>query len=520
MAGIFDGLIAQATSSGGSAPASWDPWSKAPRTLDPAVLQWLRANPQGGIGPDGFFYAGQAAGDFTNESGTVTSPSPVPGVDGPIYRTKPGPDGNIGKRNDFEVYDPSGQYQSSYIGGAKSWLDKNGWVLPAAVIGGAYLMQPGVLGGAGTAGTTAADVATKSLGQLAPLTPGQAAAIAPQTSLAWGSTAPMAMADLGIAAIPSVGAGLGGGSGGGFLNGLKEVGGAIKEGIGAIPGLGNALATGAALGLAKDIKPAAPDSALTSSINSLTGSANKANAAADADEQYFRDVFGPRYLAAMDDQIRMGRELSDFNMGLARKYDQRYWDTTARFEDQFYRDVDNYNDEDQRRLRRNQAGATVEQETSAGLNQLVRNLDRRGLNPNSGVVLSQMRQGAQQGTLNKALAMNLAEEAARMEGLNLKATAAGMGRGLPGTSAGFAGQAASAAGLGMSGIAGAQQGYNANRSTWNSTLGRGDNAIGQVGQWGASLTGMANTAKSNNAQGWNQIIGTGLGMFGPKVWGN
>ena len=506
MAGIFDGLIAQATSSGGSAPASWDPWSKAPRSLDPSVLQWLAQNPQGGVGPDGFRYQPQ----YASYDGSVEGGNRPLGPVTQWNRIKLDEQGNpIGR--DQEAFSPDGNYSHSWIESQGSWLDKNGYLVPLALMGVTQPQLFGLGGGANTAGTAATEAGVKTLGQLAPLTPGQAAALTPQVGLSWGSAT-------GLSAVPTVGAGLGGG--GGFLNALSSAGSAIKDAVGAIPGLGGALATGAALGLAKDIKPAAPNSALTSSINSLTGSANKANATADADEQYFRDVFGPRYLAAMDDQIRMGRELSDFNMGLARKYDQRYWDTTARFEDQFYRDVDNYNDEDQRRLRRNQAGATVEQETSAGLNQLVRNLDRRGLNPNSGVVLSQMRQGAQQGTLNKALAMNLAEEAARMEGLNLKATAAGMGRGLPGTSAGFAGQAASAAGLGMSGIAGAQQGYNANRSTWNSTLGRGDNAIGQVGQWGASLTGMANTAKSNNAQGWNQIIGTGLGMFGPKVWGN
>lgn len=509
MAGIFDGLIAQATSSGGSAPASWDPWSKAPRTLDPAVLQWLRANPQGGVGPDGFRYQPQYASyDGSVEGGN----RPI----GPVTqwnRIKLDAQGNpIGR--DQEAFSPDGNYSHSWIESQGSWLDKNGYLVPLALMG---VTQPQLFGLGGDQGLSGMAGQRGGVGLMDGLAQGGMGGVAPLPS---GLPALNAFPSVTIG--PGIAPGAIGtaGTGGGFLNGLKEVGGAIKEGIGAIPGLGGALATGAALGLAKKIEPAAPNSALTSSINSLTGSANKANATADADEQYFRDVFGPRYLAAMDDQIRMGRELSDFNMGLARKYDQRYWDTTARFEDQFYRDVDNYNDEDQRRLRRNQAGATVEQETSAGLNQLARNLDRRGLNPNSGVVLSQMRQGAQQGTLNKALAMNLAEEAARMEGLNLKATAAGMGRGLPDRAAGFAGQAASAAGLGMSGIAGAQQGYNANRSTWNSTLGRGDNAIGQVGQWGASLTGMANTAKSNNAQGWNQIIGTGLGMFGPKVWGN
>ncbi|CAB4159049.1 hypothetical protein UFOVP707_47 [uncultured Caudovirales phage] len=203
---------------------SWDPWDKSPRSIDPAILEWLKKNPGGGVAPDGFFYHVNLGGDFTNESGTQA----VEG-NGEIVRTMPGADGTISKRNDFERFSADGQYRDSYIGGAKSWLDKNGWVVPLAVIGGAYLMQPGGL----LSGATAA--------------PGAAAGGAP--TAAAGATAGTA----GTSAIPGsgikfaqtgsswlTGATTGGGvtsaTGTGFSLGNLFSGFTLKDGIGLLGG--------------------------------------------------------------------------------------------------------------------------------------------------------------------------------------------------------------------------------------------------------------------------------------------
>lgn len=293
--------------------------------------------------------------------------------------------------------------------------------------------------------------------------------------------------------------------------GLQTVGDGMKT-LG-ISG-GDLLKTGAAMALAKDVKGPQADPNLTTAINGLKGTADDANARAQSNDEYWRTTFAPRYLRAMDDQIAMGRQLNDFNMGLARKYDDRYWSTTAKQQDAFYDQVNNYDTDAARARFAGEAGANSDMQNAAAMQALMRDLNRRGVNPNSGVYLSNQRQQAQQGALQKTMAMNMAREAARKEGLNMRAVAAGLGGNLTGASAGFAGQAAQSAGLGMNGIQGANNGFNSNVGNWNATTGLGINAMNSVGNWGLGLTQGNARANELNTQGFNQMIGYGLGMFG------
>jgi hypothetical protein len=266
------------------------------------------------------------------------------------------------------------------------------------------------------------------------------------------------------------------------------------------------------------VKTPPPDPNVGIAAKGQADIAAAAEARAAENDRYYRENFAPRYLQQMDDQISMGRELNNFNMGLARKYDNRYWDTTAKFQDDVYAYARNFDTEGARTRLAGQAGADVERQSAAALGEMQRNMGRAGINPNDGATLSMMRSNAMDTALAKAGAMNMARDAARREGLNLRSVAAGMGGNLTGASAGFASGAAGSAQLGMAGIQGAQGGMNANNGAWGNTMGVAGNAFGQMGQLGMGLTQMQYDANKSNAAGANALIGKGVG-FALGKWG-
>ena len=146
------------------------------------------------------------------------------------------------------------------------------------------------------------------------------------------------------------------------------------------------------------------------------------------------------------------------------------------------------------------------------MGQMRRNIGRMGFNPNSGVMLSQMRQEGQRGALNKTMAMNMAREAARREGMNLRATAAG----LRGADSAYAGNAASGANLGLNAVTTGQQGFSANNADWRGNMGLGMQGFGQLGSWGLGRSNSADQLNAANVAGWNGLIGYGLG----SLWNN
>ncbi len=400
-----------------------------------------------------------------------------------ITRLRPDTGGNLGDR-----WDQNGVYQGTVQlqnGGGRD-LNQAIALMAGGYFGGQYL---GGLNGAETAANGA------FLGE------GVASGVG-----AWDAAALGAGNTLGGTAATVGGTTLGTGAQSGlqtFGNGLKTLG---------ISG-GDLLKTGAAFALSKDVETKA-DPSVTAAINGLKTTTDAANARAQSNDEYWRTTFAPRYLQAMDDQISMGRQLNDFNMGLAKKYDSRYWNTTARQQDAFYDQVNSYDTDAARARIAGEAGANADMQNAAAMQALVRDLNRRGLNPNSGLVMSNMRQQAQQGALQKTMAMNMAREAARKEGLNMRAVAAGLGGNLTGASAGFAGQAGQSAGLGMNGINNANQGFNSNVGNWNATTGLGLSGLNSLGNLGMGLTTGNNRANELNTLGFNQMLGYGLGMFG------
>jgi hypothetical protein len=287
------------------------------------------------------------------------------------------------------------------------------------------------------------------------------------------------------------------------------------------------LGTGAALLLAKDAEVAPPDPLLVKGEEKLDKVADKTETLADTtvdrantQSDYFDDTFLPRYLDAMDTQTRRAGEMYDFQMGLARKYDQDYWNNVIPRRDSYWSDVDSYASGDNITRMRGQAAADVERANSESMYALIRQGTRANLNPNSGVMVSNMRQFGQQGALNKAMAMNMAGEAARREGIDLKGRALGMAGTNAGTAGNYASAAGSPAGMSMAGINAAQNGWGANNAGWNATTGlagnmygQAGNQFGQIGNWGMGLTNNANAVNMVNTGGYNNLIGYGLGRM-------
>lgn len=254
-----------------------------------------------------------------------------------------------------------------------------------------------------------------------------------------------------------------------------------------------------------------PDPNVGLAQKNMSEIAAKAEARAAENDAYFRTNFAPRYLQQMDDQIRQGRELQDYTMGLSRKYDQRYWDTTAKQQDKFYDTVDNYDTADERDRIAGRAGADVEQATAAGMQSMQRGLARRGVNPGSAAYMSSMGDTQRESSLARAGAMTMAQEAARREGLNLRGVAAGLGGNLTGASSTFAGMSGAAGGQGMAGINGAARGFNDNSAAYGQTMGLAGSSWNSMAQLGMQQQQMRYDANKTNSAMWNDLIGSGIG---------
>jgi len=267
--------------------------------------------------------------------------------------------------------------------------------------------------------------------------------------------------------------------------------------------------------LAGEVQPPTQDPALAAAIQGQLDLARTAESRAQANDDYWKANFAPRLLENMDTATALSKQLQDFNLGLAKKYDDRYWNTTARFQDQFYKDVDAYNTEDNRERIAGEAIGDVRRGFSTARAIAGRDLARMGINPASGRYTGALRQLALDEALAGAAAGTQARRAAEDKGLQLKLTAAGMNANLPGATNAAGNAAGNAANIASQGIGTAANAWGANNAGYNSTLGLAQGAYGALGGLGSSLTNSAWQAQTANTNQRNQIIGAGLGM----LWG-
>lgn len=223
-----------------------------------------------------------------------------------------------------------------------------------------------------------------------------------------------------------------------------------------------------------------------------------------------------------DEQWNFQRGLATEAADRARRLDDRYWSTTARQEDAFYDLVDQFDAPAEGVRRSGQAIADVESSLDVGRGALWRGLSARGINPNSGVMLSSLADMELEGALAKASASTMAHEAAKREGLNLRAMAAGLGGNLQGASGGYLGQAS---GFGTSALNSGGAGLRGAGAAWDGYTTGMQSAIG----WGSSANDTFNSvyaqrkarAQSSGGLGGflGTVVGTGLGAFAGG-WGS
>jgi hypothetical protein len=168
-----------------------------------------------------------------------------------------------------------------------------------------------------------------------------------------------------------------------------------------------------------------------------------------------------------DEEFTWQRGLADEARARSNKYDSLYDRTTGKQVQAFSDAADAYDTSAQRDKLSGMAMSDVENGLSTARGSLQRGLAARGVNMGSAAYLSAMGDMETEGGLAKASAATMAQEAARREGLQMRAQAAGLGSGYGGMAGSSLGQSSnfgmsglSAGGTGLSAMAGAGSLYN------------------------------------------------------------
>jgi hypothetical protein len=162
------------------------------------------------------------------------------------------------------------------------------------------------------------------------------------------------------------------------------------------------------------------------------------------------------------------------------------------------------------------------------LDAMDRNLQRMGINPNSGRMAALNNQLMVGKALGTAQAANSADENRRTQGVAMRQQASNLAQGFPAQSMGQAGQAgqfgSSAAGIGGQGLGYQMQNQGAATQGMGAVGNMyGNNASGYNQQYGTQVNawGQGQQAASSSAAGWGALAGTAMMMFadGGKVGG-
>lgn len=248
-------------------------------------------------------------------------------------------------------------------------------------------------------------------------------------------------------------------------------------------------------------------------------SAADAVAKAQADlarEQWesYQKTFAPVLLDQMQQQVDIGkdtyelsREAQNFQLGLSKKYDDRFWQRQAPLEDQIVDEARDFDTPAERERLAGTARADVEQAFGGVRAQQRREMGRMGLNPSDPKYFAMNRELDSSQALATASAMNKTREAARQMGWAKRMDAAALGRGLPGFSGdssrvamGWGGQGMDAGGMGMRGATAALGGMN------QTAQGAGANYAGAGNTYGTVLGVQQKAAGEKNS-----MLGSGIG---------
>lgn len=235
-----------------------------------------------------------------------------------------------------------------------------------------------------------------------------------------------------------------------------------------------------------------------------------------------KDVYADMKSMA-DRQDQLGREQFEWQRGLSNdakarsdKYDALFDATTGKQIAAFSDQVDKYDTAAERDRIAGRAITDVQSGMGRAYSNFGRMAGLRGINPGSAAYLSSLSDMALEGGLATAAAGTMAQEAARREGLQLRATAAGLGGSLGGLASSSLGQASGmgmtslgAAGAGMSALGGAASTYNQGQ--------------GAAINWGSSANSTFNSVwdqaykRSQSSGGFGDFAGNVLGK-GLGAW--
>lgn len=306
----------------------------------------------------------------------------------------------------------------------------------------------------------------------------------------------------GAAGVPELGLATQTGLGGGLLSGGAGTIGKIASAVGGVMSGGSGGGGGSAF--------------RNTLLGDVSGDQEDLN---DAMYKAFQDSLGfsreqfDYYKAMTDKQYALGQDTFNWQRGLAdedraraAKYDKLYDETTGRQLRAFSDEVDAYNAPAEGLRRSGRAVADVENQLATARGANIRGLTSRGWNPNSAAMQSSMGDLELEGALAKSTAATMAYEAARREGLQLRAQAAGLGQQNAGVATANSGQASQAAQNGMNASTTGLAPSFTNLGLYN----QGQNtAIG----WGNAANSGFNSMRQGNSS-WSDNLNYGSAILG------
>lgn len=227
----------------------------------------------------------------------------------------------------------------------------------------------------------------------------------------------------------------------------------------------------------------------------------------DLSEQQFNQALDLAKVdsARADEQYQFQRGLQTEAANRDRFFFDRYKDTTLKFEDEFFKRVNDFNEGQAADKYAAEGIADVEQQTAAARGNLTRGLAARGVNVGSARAVGALGNLEYTAALGKASAANLAREAARREGLSLKAQAAGLGNPL-GASSGYMD---ASAGFGEGAVRIGGQGFRNASGLFGGAMNAATGLGSAANQTFDSVNRQWN-ARANASVNWGQVLAQGL----------
>lgn len=239
------------------------------------------------------------------------------------------------------------------------------------------------------------------------------------------------------------------------------------------------------------------------------------------DMPWIKDIAN-RALGVSEGNAQRSQALSDYQMGLMRRNDERYQNVAVPFEDALLKDVQRFDSDAYKQSQVNHAQADVNAAFSNANQQQIRGLSRMGVNPNSGRMAAMSNQNSLAQAAALANAANKTRQAAEQVGLSTKMQMYGGMKGLAGLGATNAQLGISSMGMGnqsAQGMTGAAGSYlNANNAAMNTYSSANTAGIGAYNGLYNSQVSAYQAESANDPM--NTLLGAaagGAGAYGMKM---